>query len=397
MIKKNRGCRQEVYSMDWVVVVDDDITNLKMAGRILSKNNMRVTALKSGMALLDYIKTNKPDLILLDIKMPGLDGFETMKRLQEQMNPSEKIPVIFLTADDSQDAETHGLALGAMDFIKKPFIPDVLVLRVRHTIDLVRLQHDLEQENERIRSELAMASRIQSAMLPGIFPAFPERKEFDIYASMDPVRGVGGDFFDFFFIDRDRLCLLIADVSGKGIPAALFMMASKIILADNAKSGKSPAQILQDTNEAICANNPEEMFVTVWLGILDISTGLLTTANAGHEYPALMHADGQFELFRDRHGLVVGGMPGVKYHEHSLQMYPGSKLFVYTDGVPEATDAENALFGTTRMLEALNAHANESPKQILHGVRQAVNEFVSDMEQFDDLTMMCLEYMPKER
>ena len=383
--------------MDWVVVVDDDVTNLKMAGRILSKNNMRVTALKSGMALLDYIKTNKPDLILLDIKMPGLDGFETMKRLQEQMNPSEKIPVIFLTADDSQDAETHGLALGAMDFIKKPFIPDVLVLRVRHTIDLVRLQHDLEQENERIRSELAMASRIQSAMLPGIFPAFPERKEFDIYASMDPVRGVGGDFFDFFFIDRDHLCLLIADVSGKGIPAALFMMASKIILADNAKSGKSPAQILQDTNEAICANNPEEMFVTVWLGILDISTGLLTTANAGHEYPALMHADGQFELFRDRHGLVVGGMPGVKYHEHSLQMYPGSKLFVYTDGVPEATDAENALFGTTRMLEALNAHANESPKQILHGVRQAVNEFVSNMEQFDDLTMMCLEFMPKER
>ena len=383
--------------MDWVVVVDDDVTNLKMAGRILSKNNMRVTALKSGYALIDYIKTNKPDLILLDIKMPGLDGFETMRRLQEQMNPSEKIPVIFLTADDSQDAETHGLALGAMDFIKKPFIPDVLVLRVRHTIDLVRLQHDLEQENERIRSELAMASRIQSAMLPGIFPAFPERKEFDIYASMDPVRGVGGDFFDFFFIDRDRLCLLIADVSGKGIPAALFMMASKIILADNAKSGKSPAQILQDTNEAICANNPEEMFVTVWLGILDISTGLLTTANAGHEYPALMHADGQFELFRDRHGLVVGGMPGVKYHEHSLQMYPGSKLFVYTDGVPEATDAENALFGTTRMLEALNAHANESPKQILHGVRQAVNEFVSDMEQFDDLTMMCLEYMPKER
>ena len=383
--------------MDWVVVVDDDVTNLKMAGRILSKNNMRVTALKSGMALLDYIKTNKPDLILLDIKMPGLDGFETMRRLQEQMNPSEKIPVIFLTADDSQDAETHGLALGAMDFIKKPFIPDVLVLRVRHTIDLVRLQRDLEQENERIRSELAMASRIQAAMLPGIFPAFPERKEFDIYASMDPVRGVGGDFFDFFFIDRDHLCLLIADVSGKGIPAALFMMASKIILADNAKSGKSPAQILQDTNEAICANNPEEMFVTVWLGILDISTGLLTTANAGHEYPALMHADGQFELFRDRHGLVVGGMPGVKYHEHSLQMYPGSKLFVYTDGVPEATDAENALFGTTRMLEALNAHANESPKQILHGVRQAVNEFVSDMEQFDDLTMMCLEYMPKER
>ena len=219
--------------MDWVVIVDDDITNLKMVGRILSKNNMRVTALKSGTALLDYIKTNKPDLILLDIKMPGLDGFETMRKLQEQMDPSEKIPVIFLTADENLDSETQGLALVAMDFIKKPFIPDVLVLRVRHTIELVRLQRSLEQENERIRSELAMASRIQSAMLPSIFPAFPERKDFDIYASMDPVRRVGGDFYDFFFINKDRLCLLIADVSGKGIPAALFMMASKIILADN--------------------------------------------------------------------------------------------------------------------------------------------------------------------
>ena len=139
------------------------------------------------------------------------------------------------------------------------------------------------------------------------------------------------------------------------------------------------------------------MFVTVWIGILDITTGVLTTSNAGHEYPALMHANGQFELFKDRHGLVVGGMPGMKYHEHTLQLQPGSKLFVYTDGVPEATDAENALFGTERMLKALNAHTKDSPKQILQGVRAAVNEFVADMEQFDDLTMMCLEFMPKER
>ena len=383
--------------MDWVVVVDDDVTNLKMAGRILSKHNMRVTALKSGMALIEYIKSNTPDLILLDIMMPGLDGFETLSRLQSQMDESEKIPVIFLTADENQESETRGLALGAMDFINKPFVPDVLVLRVRHTIELVRLQRNLERENERIRSELAMASRIQAAMLPGIFPAFPERKEFDIYASMDPVRRVGGDFYDFFFIDHERLCLLIADVSDKGIPAALFMMASKIMLAENAKSGKSPAQILQDTNEAVCANNPEGMFVTVWLGILEISTGHLTTSNAGHEYPALMHADGRFELLKDRHGLVIGGMPGVRYHDFDIQMEPGSKIFVYTDGVPEATNSGNELFGTDRLLQALNAHRNESPKQVLQGVRQAVNAFAQDMEQFDDLTMLCLEYMPKER
>ena len=383
--------------MDWVVVVDDDVTNLKMAGRILSKHDMRVTALKSGMALIEYIKTNKPDLILLDIMMPGLDGFETLRRLKEQMPRSEEIPVIFLTADENQESETRGLALGAMDFIKKPFVPEVLVLRVRHTIELVRLQRNLERENERIRSELAMASRIQAAMLPGIFPAFPEREEIDVYASMDPVRRVGGDFYDFFFIDNNRLCLLIADVSDKGIPAALFMMASKIMLADNAKSGKTPAQILQDTNEAICANNPEGMFVTVWLGILDISTGHLTTANAGHEYPALLRADGHFELLRDRHGLVIGGIPGIQYHDCHVEMHPGSKIFVYTDGVPEATNADKEFFGTERMLQALNTHKDGSPKLILQGVRKAVNDFAQDTEQFDDMTMLCLEYMPKER
>jgi len=383
--------------MDWVVVVDDDILNLKMAGHILSKHNMRVTALKSGTALIEFIKTNKPDLILLDIKMPGMDGFETLQRLQEQTSLQEQIPVIFLTADDNQESETRGLALGAMDFIKKPFVPDVLVLRVRHTIELVRLQHNLEKENERISAELAMASRIQSAMLPGIFPAFPDREDIDIYASMTPVRGVGGDFYDFFFTDKDHLCLLIADVSGKGIPAALFMMVSKIVLAENAKAGKTPAQILEDTNAMICANNPEEMFVTVWLGILEISTGILTAANAGHEYPALMHSDGRFELMKHKHDLIIGAFPDTRYREYQIKMSPGSKLFVYTDGVPEAANSENELFGTSRMLDALNENAEESPKQVLLGVSRAVGDFVRDSEQFDDLTMLCLEYRPGKK
>ena len=383
--------------MDWVVVVDDDVVNLKMAGHILSRHNMRVTALKSGFALIDFIKTNKPDLILLDVKMPGMDGFETLQRLNDQMTQAEQIPVIFLTADENQESETRGLALGAMDFIKKPFVPDVLVLRVKHTIELVRLQHSLEQENERIRTELAMASRIQAAMLPGIFPAFPDREEIDVYASMKPVSRVGGDFYDFFFTDSDHLCLLIADVSGKGIPAALFMMVSKIMLSENAKSGKTPAQILEDTNRMICANNPEEMFVTVWLGILEISTGALTAANAGHEYPALMHADGTFELLKAKHGLMIGAFPDTRYRDYQVQMVPESKLFVYTDGVPEATNMAGERFGTERMLDAMNGNAAGDPKQVLLGVSRAVNDFVQDREQFDDLTMLCLEYRPGKK
>ena len=234
--------------------------------------------------------------------------------------------------------------------------------------------------------------RIQTAMLPSVFPAFPSRPELDIYAVMDPAKEVGGDFYDFFFIDEDHLCLVIADVSGKGIPAALFMMAAKIILANYAKMGVDPAGILRETNRAICANNREEMFVTVWLGILTISTGKLTAANAGHEYPCIRKADGQFELLRDKHGFVIGGMEDVEYTDYELILEPGSKLFLYTDGVAEATDEEDQLFGEERMLEALNEDPEASPEQLLRNVRSAVDGFVKGAEQFDDITMLCVEY-----
>ncbi|MBQ6152752.1 MAG: serine/threonine-protein phosphatase [Ruminococcus sp.] len=247
-------------------------------------------------------------------------------------------------------------------------------------------------ESSRLETELTMASSIQADMLPSIYPAFPERPEFDIYASMDPAKEVGGDFYDFFLIDEDHLCMVMADVSGKGVPAALFMMASKIIIANNAMLGKSPSQILTDTNTAICSNNREEMFVTVWLGILELSTGKLTAANAGHEYPVLSDKNGKYELVKDKHGFVIGGMTGIKYKEYELQMEKGSKLFLYTDGVPEATDAHKELFGTERMLDALNEASTAEPKAVLEQVRKAVDGFVQDAEQFDDLTMLCVEY-----
>ena len=251
-------------------------------------------------------------------------------------------------------------------------------------------------EKERINTELNLATRIQAAMLPHIFPPFPDRPEFDIYASMDPAKEVGGDFYDYFLIDEDHLGLVIADVSGKGVPAALFMMASKIILASAAKMGKSPAQILTDTNAAICANNHEEMFITVWLGILEISTGRLTAANAGHEYPVLCAPGALYELFKDKHGFVIGGMDNIKYKEYELTLEPGSRLFIYTDGVPEATDGEGNMFGTGRMLDALNRETRACPKDVLRNVRAAVDDFVKDAEQFDDLTMLCLEYRGKQ-
>ena len=259
------------------------------------------------------------------------------------------------------------------------------------TVEYVAEVRRVTAEKERIGTELHMANQIQESMLPSIFPAFPERKEFDIYAVMDPAREVGGDFYDFFLIDQDHLCMVIADVSGKGIPAALFMMISKIIIQSCAMLGRDAGEILTKTNEALCSNNRMEMFVTVWIGILEISTGRLTAANAGHEYPAIMTGS-RFELLKDKHGLVIGAMPGIMYKEYEMELKPGDKLFLYTDGVAEATHGGDELFGTKRMLEALNREPDAGPEQLLKNVRRAVDQFVGNDEQFDDLTMMCIEY-----
>ncbi len=257
------------------------------------------------------------------------------------------------------------------------------------------LFNDRSRKLASTQTELAMATEIQESILPSIFPAFPSREEFDLHASMDPAKEVGGDFYDFFLIDEDHLGLIIADVSGKGIPAALFMMISKTVLQNYAKLGIGPAEILQKTNEAICAENKTEMFVTAWVGILEISTGNLTCANAGHEYPAVCHK-GQFSLLKDKHGFVLGGIEGSRYREYSIPLDRGDKIFVYTDGVPEATNGEKEMFGTDRMLEALNQNASQSPVELLGSVREAVDAFVGGSEQFDDLTMLCLEYKGKQ-
>ena len=246
-------------------------------------------------------------------------------------------------------------------------------------------------EKERIGAELDVARHIQASMLPCIFPAFPERHEFDIYASMTPAKEVGGDFYDFFLVDDDHLALVMADVSGKGVPAALFMMISKTLLKSAAQSGLSPKAVLEKVNDQLCENNDAEMFVTVWLGILEISTGKMKCANAGHEYPAIMRKGSSFELFKDRHGFVLAGMEGARYREYELDLDAGDRLVVYTDGVPEATNASNTLYGTDRMLCALNAAEGGSCRQLLEALHRDVDEFAGGADQFDDITMLCIE------
>ncbi len=247
-------------------------------------------------------------------------------------------------------------------------------------------------EKERIGAELGMATAIQASQLPHLFPAFPDRTEFDIYASMIPAREVGGDFYDFFLVDHDHIALVMADVSGKGVPAALFMMIAKILIRNRVQSGESPAKALARVNDQLLEGNEAELFVTVWLAVLEIPTGKGVAANAGHEHPVLRRADGAYELVTYRHSPAVATIEGMRFREHEFELRPGDSLFVYTDGVAEATNAENELFGTDRMLSALNREPDAAPEQVLRNVKEGIDGFVAEAEQFDDITMLCLKY-----
>ncbi len=279
------------------------------------------------------------------------------------------------------------------------YIPRAVILVVvyligvtlsKRTHGLLKQQELDNREKERIGAELHVATQIQASMLPCVFPAFPEYEEFDIYASMSPAKEVGGDFYDFFLVDQDHLALVMADVSGKGVPAALFMMITKTLLKNAAQSGLSPREAMEKVNNQLLENNEAGMFVTVWLGIYEISSGKLTAANAGHEYPAVKRAGGSFELFKDKHGFVMAGMEDVCYQEYVIELHQGDMLFVYTDGVAEASDEENRLYGTDRMLEALNRKKDVGSQELLQEVRADIDRFVGNAMQFDDITMMAV-------
>ena len=271
----------------------------------------------------------------------------------------------------------------------------IFVVEFTQIINSVRASAEArrsEKEKQRISAELNVATQIQADMLPRIFPAFPDRKEFDIYATMDPAKEVGGDFYDFFLIDHDHLGMVMADVSGKGVPAALFMVIAKTLIKNRSQMGGGPAAILRDVNDQLCEGNEAELFVTVWFAILEISTGKGMAANAGHEHPALKRANGAYELVIYPHSPALATMEGMRFREHSFELHPGDTLFVYTDGVPEATNAGNELYGSERMVEALNQNLQANPQETLKTVRESIDAFVGDAPQFDDITMLCLHY-----
>ncbi len=279
------------------------------------------------------------------------------------------------------------------------------VVDVRNSSEFASLSNDINQTvtvlkgyiaaaEKRIEQELEFARTIQDSALPKNFD-FP-RNDFKIYATMDPAKEVGGDFYDFFFVDQNKLALVIADVSGKGIPAALFMMRAKTAIRSVAESGRTASETLYRANNMLCEGNDAEMFVTVWLGIVDLETGVMKCANAGHEYPVLRRAGGDYEVYKDRHGLVLAAMEQLRYREYELKLNPGDQLFVYTDGIPEAIDEQTEQYGTERLTAELNRVKDESLEVILPAVRKDIADFVGKAEQFDDITMLGLTYLGPE-
>ena len=255
---------------------------------------------------------------------------------------------------------------------------------------VLTLKGYIDESEKRMEKELALAAFIQESALPHVFTF--NRNDFEIYALMKPAKQVGGDFYDYFFTDVNKMALVIADVSGKGIPAAMFMMRAKTAIGNSARVGKSPSEILYEVNNILCDGNDAEMFVTAWIGIVDLETGILTCANAGHEYPVLCRAGSDYELIKDKHGLVLAAMENAVMTEYTLELKPGDRIFVYTDGVPEAINKEEKAYGTTRLVEKLNSVKNASQEETLAAVYRDIVGFAGEAEQFDDITMIGYTY-----
>ncbi len=249
------------------------------------------------------------------------------------------------------------------------------------------------QERQRISTELDVATRIQADMLPCIFPAFPERPEFDVFASMNPAKEVGGDFYDFFMVDETHLAIVIADVSGKGVPAALFMVIGKTLINDHTKPDTDLGQVFTEVNDLLCKSNNEGLFITAFEGVLNLVTGEFRFVNAGHEMPFLARSGHAYEPYKLRAGFVLAGMEGMEYRSGSIQLSPGDKIFQYTDGVTEATNASHELYGMKRLSEILARNTDKPPAELLPLIKADIDAFVGEAPQFDDITMLCVEYL----
>ena len=337
---------------------------------------------------------NHPDIeiILSDINMPEMDGLTLLAKVNEMRNPA--LRVIMVSAYGDMKNIRQAMNNGAFDFATKPIDMDDLSVTIEKAIEQITYVHASQKEHsqlESLRKDLDAARDIQQYILPRVFPPFPEEAgRLDIFASMEAAKEVGGDFYDFFRIDEERIALVIADVCGKGIPAALFMAVSRTMIRAKGSQCKHVGECLTESNHLLASYSIDCMFLTVFYAIYNMRTGELTYANAGHNPPRLLHGDGSVEELPLAKNTIVGAFDGIEYLEDSLQMQPGDSLVMYTDGVTEAINPAEEEFGTKRLDTILGAHAGEGCQQIVESVKGGLNDFVDGAEQSDDITLLVV-------
>ena len=399
-----------------VLLVDDGPGNIDLLGEVLKQNYDIKVALNGEKALKIARSENPPDIILLDIMMPDMDGYEVCRRLKSNAQTHD-IPVIFVTSMSEIENETKGFEIGAIDYITKPISSSIVRARVknhlelkeareylkkqneileirveertRELLELQRVEFELRSDQEKVENELNIAAQIQRSILPSDFPAFPDQEQFDLYAMMTPAREVGGDFYDFFFVDNDHLALIIADVADKGVPAALFTMISRTIFRSIAKQGRSVSEVLKETNYLLCEGNDTGMFVTAFLAYYHPSTGQLQYSNGGHHPALLIDPDGACRELNQKHGPALGIRTEISYDEDIDTIEPGQILVLYTDGVTEASSPQGELFGLERFAKLISNYASFKLSQIFKHIDRELTKFQQG-NQFDDTTVLAL-------
>ena len=347
----------------------------------------------NGLEALTMLLQHKDfDIILSDINMPEMDGLTLLTKVNEMRNPALKC--IMVSAYGDMGNIRQAMNNGAFDFATKPIDLDDLSLTIEKAIEQIKYIRQMQAEHtqlESIKSDLAVASEIQQAILPRIFPPFPENEQqLDIAALMHAAKDVGGDFYDFFRIDDNRIGFVIADVSGKGIPASIFMAVSRTLIRATGIRGGSPAECISYSNKLLSNESVDCMFVTVFYGIYTISTGEITYCNAGHNPPLILKPSGEVEELPMPTDSLVGAIQDMKYHDETLTLKPGETLVMFTDGVNEAMNADYKEYGDDRLKACLMAHTGDNCRQLIDAVRADVAAFVGDMEQSDDITLFTL-------
>jgi len=381
-----------------IMVVDDEpdleaLIRQKFRRQIRGGEYDFVFAYNGLEALSKLIEHPDISIILSDINMPEMDGLTLLSKINELKNPSLK--TVIVSAYGDMDNIRTAMNRGAYDFLTKPVDFNDLEVTIKKTIEEVELLRKAQMEHIKLVSierDLNIARDIQQAILPKVFPPFPEMKEFEIFGSMTAAKEVGGDFFDFFLIDKDRLGLVIGDVSGKGIPAAIFMAVSRTLIRATGLKGMQPAECLTYANNLLCNESTSSMFVTVFYGIINVKTGVVDFSNGGHNQPVIIKNNGSAALAEVPSGLVLGIADDVTYSQDKFQLEPGDAVFLYTDGITEAFNESDELYSEERLVKFLENVNEKNITDIVKSVVEDVNNFSMGVPQSDDITALALRY-----